>query len=178
MAPRRGDLIRPLLCATAAETRAWCRERGIAAVRGSLQRRPRVRPRAARSRLVPALAAVHPAAEAHVAAFAERLRDEAELLGPLVDAAWARAADDDGLSAAALAGRAAGHAPAARAPPGGRGRAARAGRRPAEPLERALALLAGPPGAVADLGQGAIAALERGRLVAHPPRAPRRSRSR
>jgi tRNA(Ile)-lysidine synthase len=164
MAPRRDHLIRPLLCVTVAETRAWCRERGIAAVRDPSNDDPVYARARVRSRLVPALAAVHPAAEAHVAAFAERLGDEAELLGPLVDAAWARTADDDGLSAAALAAE----------PPAMRRLLVRrlvaeaglpAGAAAAAPLERALALLAGPPGAVADLGQGAIAALERGRLI-------------
>ncbi len=164
MAPRRDDLVRPLLCVTAAETRTWCRERGIAAVRDPANDDPAYARARVRSRLVPALAAVHPAAEAHVAAFAERLRDEAQLMEPLVDAAWARAAAGDGLSASALAAE----------PPAMRrlllrrlvaGAGLPAAAAAAEPLERALALLAGPPGAVADLGQGAIAALEGGRLA-------------
>ena len=165
MAPRaRGGLIPPAALPPP-ETRAWCRERGIAAAAIPPTTTPRTPARGAVA-VVPALAAVHPAAEAHVAAFAERLRDEAaELLGPLVDAAWARTADDDGLSAAALAAE----------PPAMRRLLVRrlvaeaglpAGAAAAAPLERALALLAGPPGAVADLGQGAIAALERGRLIA------------
>jgi tRNA(Ile)-lysidine synthase len=117
-----------------------------------------------RGGLAPALAAVHPAAEVHLAAFAERLRDEAELLEPLVDAAWARAAGGLGLSAAALSAE----APAMRRLLLRR-YAAERGLPPAAvaagPLERALALLDGPPGAVADLAGGWIAARERGRLV-------------
>jgi tRNA(Ile)-lysidine synthase len=171
MAPRRGDLVRPLLCLTAAETRAWCRARGIAVVRDPSNEDPAYARARVRERLVPALRAVTPGAEIHVAAFAERLRDEAELLEPLVDAAWARAADERGLSAAALAAE-----PPAMRRLLVRRLAAEAGLPPgawaAEPLERALALLDGPPGAVADLVGGAVAALERGRLVVAPAAPP------
>ena len=175
MAARSGELVRPLLCATAAQTRAWCEERGIAVVRDPSNADPAYARARVRSGLVPALAAVHPAAEAHVAAFAERLRDEAELLEPLVDAAWARAAEGDGLSAVALA-----REPAAMRRLLVRRLMAEAGLPPgaaaAEPLARALALLDGPPGGVADLLGGAVAALEGGRLVvaraAGPPPGP------
>jgi tRNA(Ile)-lysidine synthase len=164
MAPRSGELIRPLLCVTGAETRAWCRARGLAVAEDPTNRDPAYARARVREGLAPALAAVHPRAEANVAAFAERLRDEAELLGPLVDAAWARAAAGDGLSGAALAAE----------PPAMRRLLVRrlgaeaglpAGALAAEPLERALALLEGPPGAAADLAGGWIAALEGGALV-------------
>lgn len=168
MAPQRGAFVRPLLCATAAETRAWCRERGLAVVRDPSNDDSAFARARLRARLAPALAAVHPGAEANVAAFAERLRDEAELLEPLVDAAWARCADEDGLDATALAAE----------PPAMRRLLVRrlaavaglpAGAVAAEPLARALALLGGRPGAVADLAGGAVAALERGRLVVAAP---------
>lgn len=103
MAPRRDELVRPLLCLTASETRAWCAERGIAVVRDPSNADPahaRVR---VREGLLPALGAVHPDAERHVAAFADLLRDEAELLAPLVEDAWRRTARAGGLDAAALA---------------------------------------------------------------------------
>ena len=171
MAPRRDELIRPLLCLTAAETRAWCRGRGIAVVRDPSNDDPAYARARVRAGLVPALSAVHPGAELHVAAFADRLRDEAALIEPLVDAAWARTAEEGGLRAAALAAE----PPAMRrllvrrliADAGLPARAAAA-----EPLERALDLLGGRPGAVADLGGGAIAALERGRLVVAPAPGP------
>ncbi len=171
IAPRRGRLIRPLLAVTGDETRAWCRERGLAVVRDPSNADPAYARARVRAGLVPALAAVHPGAEVHLAAFAERLRDEAELLAPLVDAAWERAAEGDGLRAAALGAE----------PPAMRRLLVRrlaaeaclpAGAAAAEPLERALALLDGPPGAVADLSGGAVAALERGRLVLAAPAPP------
>jgi len=164
MAPRRDELIRPLLCVTGAETRAWCRARGLAVADDPSNRDPAFARARIRAGLAPALAAVHPRAEANVAAFAERLRDEAELLAPLVDAAWARTAAGDGLRAAALAAE----------PPAMRRLLVRrlgaeaglpAGALAAEPLGRALALIAGPPGAVADLAGGWVAALEGGLLV-------------
>jgi tRNA(Ile)-lysidine synthase len=171
MAARRDDLVRPLLCLTGAETRAWCRERGIAVVRDPANEDPAYARARVRAGLLPALAEVHPGAEANVAAFAERLRDEGELLGPLLDAARARAAGGDGLSAAALASE----------PPAMRRLLIRrliaeaglpAGAAAAEPVARALALLDGPPGGIADLGRGAIAALEGGRLVVASAPAP------
>ncbi len=164
MAPSRDELIRPLLCVTGAETRAWCAARGIAVVDDPSNRDPAFARARVRAGLAPALAAVHPRAEANVAAFAERLRDEAELLVPLVDAAWARTAAGGGLRAAALAAE----------PPAMRRLLVRrlgaeagvpAGALAAEPLGRALALVDGPSGAVADLAGGWVAALERGLLV-------------
>jgi tRNA(Ile)-lysidine synthase len=171
MAPRRDALIRPLLALTAADTRAWCRDRGIPVVHDPSNDDPAYARARVRGGLLPALAAVHPGAEAHVAAFAERLRDEDELLAPLIDAAWERAADRDGLRAGALAAE----APAMRRLLVRR-LAAEAGLPPgavaAGPLARALALLGGPPGGVADLAGGAVAALERGRLVVAAGRRP------
>ena len=104
MAARRDEIVRPLLVLDAAETRAWCAAHGLEVVRDPSNRdaayaRPRVR-----HDLLPALAAVHPGAERHVAALAQTLRDEAELLAPLVDAAWERARAPEGLAADALNG--------------------------------------------------------------------------
>jgi tRNA(Ile)-lysidine synthase len=102
MAPLRDAVIRPLLCLTGADTRAWCAERGlaVAADPGNADRayaRARVR-----HGLVPALAAVHPGAERHVAALADVLRDEAGLLEALVREARERCEADGGLAATAL----------------------------------------------------------------------------
>lgn len=102
MAPRRGDLIRPLLALDAAQTRAWCAARGLAVARDPSNDDPAYARARVRGALVPALSAVHPGAERHVAALAELLRDEAALLEPLVEAAWARAARGGGLDRAAL----------------------------------------------------------------------------
>lgn len=86
MAPREGRLVRPLLELTREQTAAYCRERGLAwreDVSNDDERYARAR---VRQRLVPALRAVHPAAEASVLRTAALLRAEAELLDGLVDA--------------------------------------------------------------------------------------------
>ena len=103
MAPRRGRLVRPLLCATAAETRRWCAGQGLAVVEDPSNSDPAHARTRVRAGLLPALAAVHPGAEAHLAAAADLLRDEAELLDPLVEEAWRRAAAGPGLDPGALA---------------------------------------------------------------------------
>jgi tRNA(Ile)-lysidine synthase len=85
MRPRDGLLVRPLLRFTRAETAAYCTSRGLswredesnvsdAYARGRI-----------RADLVPALRAIHPAAEENVLALAELLRDEADVLDALVD---------------------------------------------------------------------------------------------
>ncbi len=102
MAPRSGDLVRPLLVLEARETRAWCAAHGLDPVRDPSNDDPRHARSRVRHDLLPALAEVHPAAGRHVAAFADILRDEAALIAPLVDAAWARAARGGGLDPAAL----------------------------------------------------------------------------
>ncbi len=102
MAPIAGDLVRPLLCATGDETRAWCQTRGLAVVEdpsNADERFARVR---VRHGLLPALDAVHPGAGLAVARFAEQLRDEAEVLDVVVDTAWQRCAVGDGLGITAL----------------------------------------------------------------------------
>ena len=102
MAPRSGDLVRPLLVLEARETRAWCAAHGLDPVRDPSNDDPRHARSRVRHDLLPALAEVHPAAGRHVAAFADILRDEAALIAPLVNAAWARAARGGGLDPAAL----------------------------------------------------------------------------
>src|SRR3954471_22292520 len=89
MPARSGRLVRPLLGVTREETAEWCRERGLAwredatnASRAYARGRVRVD-------LVPALRAVHPAAERNVARTAELLRDEADVLDVVVDTALA-----------------------------------------------------------------------------------------
>lgn len=89
MEPRSGRLVRPLLGVTREETGAWCRSRGLRwredpTNRSDLYARGRVR-----TGLVPALRAVHPAAERNVLRTAELLRDEAEVLDIVVDTALA-----------------------------------------------------------------------------------------
>ncbi len=86
MRPRTGRLVRPLLGVSREETAAYCRERGLAwredpSNASHAYARTRVR-----ENVVPALRAVHPAAEANVLATAALLRDEAEVLDGLVAA--------------------------------------------------------------------------------------------
>ena len=102
MAPRRDDLVRPLLVLEAHETRAWCAAHGLDPVRDPSNDDARHARARVRAGLLKALAEVHPGAGRHVAALADALRDEAELRAPLVDAAWGRAVRGGGLAPAAL----------------------------------------------------------------------------
>jgi tRNA(Ile)-lysidine synthase len=165
MAPRRGALIRPLLGLSGQETRRWCAERGLAVARDPTNDRLDLARGRVRHRLVPALAGVHPAAERHVAALADALRDEAALIDELVAAAWSRCADGPGLSAVALA----------REPPPLRsllvrrllGRAGLRGEAlAAAPVARVLGLL--QAGRRVEVPGGAVLN-ERGRLLVAPP---------
>lgn len=166
MAPRRESFIRPLLVLSAAEIRAWCDRRGLAVVRDPSNTDPRFARVRVREGLLGALAAVHPGAEGHVAAFAERLRDEARVLGPLEDAAWERAYDGEGLRVATLA-----QEPEAMRRLLARRLIASAGLASealgATPVARLLGMLDRP--ARICLPGGGTAAIERGRLVVAPP---------
>jgi tRNA(Ile)-lysidine synthase len=86
-----GKLVRPLLGLTREQTAGYCEGRGLRwreDESNSDERFARVR---VRERLVPALRAVHPAAEANVLRTASLLREETELLDGLVDAELAGA---------------------------------------------------------------------------------------
>jgi tRNA(Ile)-lysidine synthase len=89
MPARSGRFVRPLLGVTREETAAWCRARGLR-WRDDATNDARVYARGrVRADLVPALRAVHPAAERNVVRTAELLRDEAEVLDVVVDTALA-----------------------------------------------------------------------------------------
>jgi tRNA(Ile)-lysidine synthase len=89
MPARSGRLVRPLLAVTREETAAWCRERGLAWRDDATNDSDRYARGRVRGSLVPALRAVHPAAERNVLRTAELLRDEAEVLDVVVDTALA-----------------------------------------------------------------------------------------
>ena len=104
MEPRRGRLVRPLLDATRADTRAYCQERGLPWREDASNDDPRFARARVRNALLPALLDVAPAAEAAVAETARQLREEAEVLdtvaaealaglggGPVVELAALRA---------------------------------------------------------------------------------------
>jgi hypoxanthine phosphoribosyltransferase len=85
MRSRQGVLVRPLLPFTRADTAAYCVERGLAWRDDESNDSDAFARGRIRSRLVPALEEVHPAAEANVLALAAILRDEARVLDDLVD---------------------------------------------------------------------------------------------
>jgi tRNA(Ile)-lysidine synthase len=85
MRPREGLLVRPLLPFTRKETAAYCRARGLTWRDDETNDSPAYARNRIRAQLVPALAQVHPGAEANVLMLAEILGQEAEVLDALVD---------------------------------------------------------------------------------------------
>jgi tRNA(Ile)-lysidine synthase len=85
MAASDGRLIRPLLGLTREQTAAYCRERGLAWCEDDSNEDPRYARARVRHALIPALGAVHPAAEANVLRTAALLREETEVLDGLVE---------------------------------------------------------------------------------------------
>ncbi len=86
MAPCEGRLVRPLLAVTREQTAAYCRARSLDWREDSSNEDQRFARARVRHRLVPALRAVHPAAEQNVLRTAQLLRAEAEVLDELLDA--------------------------------------------------------------------------------------------
>jgi tRNA(Ile)-lysidine synthase len=82
--PRRGRLVRPLLHCTREDTRAWCRDRGLAWREDPSNEDPRFARARARHGLLPALRELDDRAEGAIAETARQLRDEAEVLDALV----------------------------------------------------------------------------------------------
>jgi tRNA(Ile)-lysidine synthase len=85
MRPRQGLLVRPLLGFTREDTAAYCTERGLRWCEDETNELDAFARGRIRASLVPALKAIHPAAEENVLALAEILRDEAAVLDGLVD---------------------------------------------------------------------------------------------
>jgi tRNA(Ile)-lysidine synthase len=85
MAAAEGRLIRPLLAIGREQTADYCRERGLDFSEDSSNEDERFARTRVRSGLLPALRAVHPAAEANVLRTALLLREETELLEGIVD---------------------------------------------------------------------------------------------
>jgi tRNA(Ile)-lysidine synthase len=84
MGAREGRLIRPLLGVSREQTAAYCRARGLGWREDASNYDEAFARTRLRSGLVPALRAVHPAAEANVLRTAAQLREETELLEGLV----------------------------------------------------------------------------------------------
>jgi tRNA(Ile)-lysidine synthase len=91
MPARSGRLVRPLLAAgaTREETAAWCTARGLAWREDATNESERFARGRVRASLVPALRAIHPAAEGNVVRTAALLRDEAAVLDEVVRTALA-----------------------------------------------------------------------------------------
>jgi len=86
MAARERGIVRPLLGVTREQTAAYCRERGLRWREDASNDDPRYARARVRATLVPALRAVHPAAEDNVLRTARLLREESDVLQALVDA--------------------------------------------------------------------------------------------
>ena len=91
MSAREGMLVRPLLGCTREETAAHCAARGLAWREDPSNDAPRFARNRVRHALLPALRALHPAADANVLRTLELLRDEAAVLDAVLDAALAAA---------------------------------------------------------------------------------------
>jgi tRNA(Ile)-lysidine synthase len=91
MVAAEGRLIRPLLGFTREQTAAYCSERGLAWCEDESNEDARFARARVRHGLLPALRAVHPAAEANVLRTAELLREETDLLERLVSSELAGA---------------------------------------------------------------------------------------
>lgn len=86
MAAQEGRIVRPLLGVTREQTAAYCQARGLKWREDESNEDERFARVRVRTRLVPALRAVHPAAQESVLRTAQLLREETELLEGLVDA--------------------------------------------------------------------------------------------
>jgi len=84
MRPRDGRLVRPLLSFTREETAAYCRARGLSWREDETNASGAYARNRVRNELLPALRAIHPAAERNVLALAQVLRDESAVLDALV----------------------------------------------------------------------------------------------
>jgi tRNA(Ile)-lysidine synthase len=84
MAPREGRIVRPLLGVTREQTTAYCEARGLAWREDETNDSEEFARARVRHGLLPALRAVHPAAESNVGRTAALLREETELLDELV----------------------------------------------------------------------------------------------
>jgi tRNA(Ile)-lysidine synthase len=85
MRPRDGSLVRPLLNYTREQTAEYCNVRGLPWREDESNEQDAYARGRIRSRLVPALREIHPAAEENVLALAAILRDEADVLEAAID---------------------------------------------------------------------------------------------
>lgn len=103
MSPRRGRLVRPLLDATADETRAHCRAHGLQWREDASNDDPRFARARIRHGLLAALRDVAPGAERTIAETAAQLREESDVLDTAAREALQRLGGGPVVEAAALA---------------------------------------------------------------------------
>lgn len=99
MRPSADGIVRPLLCLTAAETRAWCAAAGIEPRRDATNDDPAIRRNLIRAEVMPALARVHPGAERNLARSADLLAELDDLVCELAAAHLSDPLDLDRLAA-------------------------------------------------------------------------------
>ena len=85
MRPRSGDVVRPLLCLTAGDTRAWCAEAGLEPRLDETNDDLAIRRNLIRHQVLPLLRQVHEGADANLARTAELMAELDDLLGELAD---------------------------------------------------------------------------------------------
>ncbi|HZO36418.1 MAG TPA: tRNA lysidine(34) synthetase TilS [Solirubrobacteraceae bacterium] len=95
MATRDGRLVRPLLGFSRGDTAAHCRTRGLGWVDDESNDTDAYARGRVRGALMPALEAIHPAAERNIVRAAQVLRDEADVLDEMVDFVLGETGDDD-----------------------------------------------------------------------------------
>jgi len=83
MRPAADGVVRPLLCVTAAETRAWCAGQGLEPRDDETNADPAIRRNLIRHEVMPALMRVHPGAELNLARSAELLAELDDLVSEL-----------------------------------------------------------------------------------------------
>jgi tRNA(Ile)-lysidine synthase len=85
MRPVAGGIVRPLLCVTTNETRAWCADSGLEPRVDETNDDRDIRRNLIRHEVMPALTRVHPGAERNLARTAELLGELDDLLAELAD---------------------------------------------------------------------------------------------
>ncbi len=174
MPERRGLLIRPLLAAGVdrEQTAAWCAARGLTWVEDASNSSDAYMRGRVRTRVLPALRELHPAAEENILRTAELLRDEAEVLDTVIDTALAGRDQIELGHLGALPPALARLVVRRLAEDAAGGLCPRAGARLSDVL--ALGQPARPGPAMLDVGDGARAVVEHGMLRFE--RTPRRER--
>ncbi|MFL5826501.1 MAG: tRNA lysidine(34) synthetase TilS [Thermoleophilaceae bacterium] len=102
MPARRGHLVRPLLEAGRADTRAWCEQRGLAWREDRSNDDPRFARARVRNEVLAVLRDLNPGAERNITETADLLRDEAEVLDSAADEALARIGGEAAVQLAEL----------------------------------------------------------------------------